>query len=68
MAQYLKDSKNPKYTVAQINDYPTGTSAVQVVTTLAYAWLSDSVLKGRRWPPIVFGAVSHPFSVSGLKT
>ena len=56
-AQFLKDSKNPKYTVSQINTYPTGTSAVQVVSTLIYAWFSDSVLNGRRWPPIVFGGV-----------
>ncbi|MCJ1233865.1 hypothetical protein MMC14_001823 [Varicellaria rhodocarpa] len=56
-AQYLKASKRPIYTIPQINVYPTGTYAVQVVTTLTYAWLSDSVLKGRRWPPIVFGGV-----------
>ena len=56
-AQYLKDSKYPVYTVSQINVYPTSTGAVQIVTTLAYAWLSDSILKGERWPPIVFGAV-----------
>lgn len=56
-AQYLKDSTNPKYTIAQINDYPTGTSAVQIVTTLAYAWSSDTFLKGSRWPPVVFGGV-----------
>ncbi|MCJ1401789.1 hypothetical protein MMC11_005006 [Xylographa trunciseda] len=55
-AQYLKDSKSPVYTVAQINVYPTSTYAVQIVTTISYAWLSDSVLKGQRWPPIVFGA------------
>jgi len=58
-AQFLKDSKNPKYTVDQINVYPTGTSAVQVVSTLAYAWISDSILNGARWPPIVFGAVTN---------
>ncbi|KAL8742228.1 MAG: hypothetical protein Q9190_005262 [Brigantiaea leucoxantha] len=56
-AQYLKDSKNHKYTVSQINVYPTGTNAVQVVTTLIYAWASDSLLRGRRWPPIVFGGL-----------
>ena len=56
-AQFLKDSKHPKYTVSQINTYPTGTSAVQVVSTLIYAWFSDSVLSGRRWPPIVFGGI-----------
>ncbi|TGO88714.1 hypothetical protein BPOR_0146g00170 [Botrytis porri] len=32
-----------------------GTSAVQIVTTLAYAWTSDAVLNGKRWPPIIFG-------------
>jgi ACS family pantothenate transporter-like MFS transporter len=58
-AQFLKDSKNPIYTVDQINEYPTGTSAVQVVSTLAYAWISDSILNGARWPPIVFGAVTN---------
>lgn len=56
-AQFLKHSKSPKYTVSQINVYPTTTYAVQVVSTLAYAWLSDTVLKGARWPPIVFGGV-----------
>ena len=56
-AQYLKDSKHPKYTVAQINAYPTTTSALQIVTTLSYAWASDSILDGNRLPPIIFGAV-----------
>ena len=57
-AQFLKDSKHPKYSIAQINDYPTTTYAVQIVTTLAYAWASDSVLNGDRLAPIVFGGVS----------
>ena len=57
-AQYLKASKDPKYTVPQINNYPTTTYAVQIVTTLAYAWASDSFLNGNRLPPIIFGAVS----------
>ena len=59
MAQYLKDSRNPSYTISQINVYPTGTYAVQIVTTLAYAWSSDSFLKGIRWPPIVFGGLMN---------
>lgn len=59
-AQYLKSSKHPKYSVGQINVYPTGTYAIQVVVTLAYAWSSDSFLKGRRWPPLLVGAVSSP--------
>lgn len=57
--QFLKASKNPKYTVSQINTYPTITNAVQVVSTLTYAWISDSVLKGARWPPIVFGGAMN---------
>jgi ACS family pantothenate transporter-like MFS transporter len=56
-AQYLKDSK--KYTVAQINDYPTTTYAVQVFTTLVYAWSSDSVFRGARWPPILFAGIMN---------
>lgn len=56
--QFLKASKHPKYTVSQINVYPTATNGAQVVATLAYAWSSDSFLKGRRWPPIVVGGVS----------
>ncbi|KAL5380619.1 hypothetical protein DPSP01_007683 [Paraphaeosphaeria sporulosa] len=53
--QYLKSSKDPKYTVSQINVYPTIQNGVQVGSTLAMAWISDGVLKGARWPMIVFG-------------
>lgn len=28
------------------------------MTTLAYAWISDTILNGSRWPPVIFGAVS----------
>ncbi|KAF2185108.1 MFS general substrate transporter [Zopfia rhizophila CBS 207.26] len=54
-AQFLKESKNPKYTLSQINTYPTATYGIQVVSTLIYAWTSDSVFCGARWPAIVFG-------------
>ncbi|PYI23927.1 pantothenate transporter [Aspergillus violaceofuscus CBS 115571] len=53
--QFLKASTHPKYTIDQINAYPTLTSAVQVVTTLIYAWTSDTILRGKRWPWIIFG-------------
>jgi ACS family pantothenate transporter-like MFS transporter len=53
--QFLKASKHPKYSISQINTYPTATNAVQVEPTLLYAWASDSILKGSRWPPLVFG-------------
>lgn len=43
------------YTVAQINTYPFGIYAVQIITTLCWAWWSDAV--GARWPPIVFAGI-----------
>ncbi|KAL4877001.1 major facilitator superfamily domain-containing protein [Aspergillus karnatakaensis] len=55
--QYLKASVDPTYSVSQINLYPSSTYAVQVVTTLAYAWLSDSAFSGRRWPLIICGGI-----------
>ncbi|KAF7557291.1 hypothetical protein G7Z17_g792 [Cylindrodendrum hubeiense] len=45
------------YTVSQINNYTTGIGGVTVVLTLIFAWLSDTVLRGRRWPLIVVGGV-----------
>ncbi|KAI1797076.1 MFS general substrate transporter [Ganoderma leucocontextum] len=39
------------YTIGQINTYPLGIQAVQVVTTLIYAWWSDIVRA--RWPPML---------------
>ena len=57
-AQYLKDSKNPKYSISQINTYPTTTSGFQVFATMVFAWTSDGAFKGRRWPAIVIGSVS----------
>ena len=65
-AQYLKDSKDPKYDISQINSYPTTTYAVQVVSTLTYAWTSDSVFRGARWPPIIFGGVVSIVAYSSL--
>ncbi|KAJ5965169.1 Major facilitator superfamily domain general substrate transporter [Penicillium vulpinum] len=64
--QFLKNSKNPVYSISQINSIPTTTPAVQVVTTLAYAWISDTVLNGRRWPPIIFGACINIVSYVSL--
>ncbi|KAK1991374.1 major facilitator superfamily transporter [Colletotrichum falcatum] len=49
--------KGQGYSVKEYNTYPTTTSAITVVTTWVYAWSSDSVFKGERWPPIVFSGV-----------
>ncbi|KAI1776949.1 MFS general substrate transporter [Hypoxylon cercidicola] len=46
---YLKSTG--LYTVEQVNIIPTGGFAIQVVTTLLYAWLSDGI--GKRTPSIV---------------
>ncbi len=54
--QYLKLHVNPKYTVKQINLYPSGLFAIQAVSAIMYAWISDTVLKGSRWTILFFGA------------
>lgn len=64
-AQYLK-SQAPKYSVPQINDYPTTSYAVQVFTTLVYAWTSDSLFRGARWPPILFAGCMNIFCYVSL--
>ncbi|KPM42120.1 hypothetical protein AK830_g4427 [Neonectria ditissima] len=46
--------KGQGYDISHVNTYPTITSAVTVVTTLIYAWSSDTIFKGGRWQPIVF--------------
>ncbi|KAI1609153.1 retrograde regulation protein 2 [Exophiala viscosa] len=65
-AQYLKDSTNPKYTISQINVYPTTTYAVQIVSTLIYAWTSDTIFRGARWPPIIFGGAVNIICYASL--
>ncbi|KAK1243038.1 hypothetical protein MKX08_005850 [Trichoderma sp. CBMAI-0020] len=51
--------KKEGYSITQINTYPTITTAITVVTTLAYAWTSDTIFRGERWPPIVFSGVMN---------
>jgi ACS family pantothenate transporter-like MFS transporter len=65
-AQYLKHSENPRYSVSQINIYPTITQAVVVISTLVYARSSDTFLKGAGWPPMIFGAVFNIITCASL--
>ncbi|KUI64112.1 Pantothenate transporter liz1 [Cytospora mali] len=51
--------KSEKYSTVSINTFPTIASVVQVISTLLYAWSSDTVCKGARWPPIVYSAVNN---------
>ncbi|KAK0670088.1 major facilitator superfamily domain-containing protein [Cercophora samala] len=48
LALYLKSHPTNKYTVQQLNDYPTGVPAVGIVSTLFFATLTDFV-GGKRW-------------------
>ncbi|TQN68336.1 Pantothenate transporter liz1 [Colletotrichum shisoi] len=45
------------YGVREVNIYPTMAEVVAIVTTLVYAWTSDSLFKGARWPAMVFSGV-----------
>ncbi|WVR03027.1 hypothetical protein IAU60_000016 [Kwoniella sp. DSM 27419] len=54
--------KNPPvpgktFTVEQINQLPLPQTGIFVFCALAFAWLSDGVFRGRRWPFIYIGAV-----------
>ncbi|CAH0027228.1 unnamed protein product [Clonostachys rhizophaga] len=49
--------KPNSYSGAEINNYTTGIGGVIVVLMLIFAWLSDSVLRGRRWPLLVVGGI-----------
>ncbi|EJD48705.1 MFS general substrate transporter [Auricularia subglabra TFB-10046 SS5] len=48
LALYMKAHPTVKYTVAQLNDYPTGVPAVGIVATLFWATLTD-FLGGKRY-------------------
>ncbi|RWA12515.1 hypothetical protein EKO27_g2623 [Xylaria grammica] len=57
--------KSEGYDVTAVNTYPTIASAVAVLFTYIYAWSSDTVFRGARWPPMVFaGAVNIATSTS----
>ncbi|UQC76261.1 major facilitator superfamily transporter [Colletotrichum lupini] len=58
--------KGEGYSVKEYNTYPTITSAITVITTWIYAWSSDSVFKGERWPPIVFSGTLNIVIYSSL--
>ncbi|CDK24237.1 unnamed protein product [Kuraishia capsulata CBS 1993] len=62
---YWFKSYKGEFTVSQINIYPTPMYAIQVVSTVIYAYLSDNWLNGRRWLIIVWVAlVSFPVNLA----
>lgn len=48
LSLYMKAHKERKYTVAQLNNYPTGVPAVGIISTLFWATLTD-FLGGKRY-------------------
>ncbi|KAJ8125609.1 hypothetical protein O1611_g8028 [Lasiodiplodia mahajangana] len=58
--------KSEGYDITAINTYPTIASAVAVVFTYIYAWSSDSIFRGARWPPMIFAGVLNIFTNTNL--
>lgn len=58
--------KEEGYTVKQANLFPTIVEVISVVTTLIYAWTSDSVFRGARWPAVVFSGLVKIVAYSAL--
>lgn len=58
--------KSEGYSLTQYNTYPTISNAVTVITTLIYAWSSDTIFRGARWPPIVFSGLVKLIVYPGL--
>jgi ACS family pantothenate transporter-like MFS transporter len=61
LALYMKSSPSKKYTVAQLNDYPTGVPAVGIISTLFWATLTD-FLGGKRY------LVAYWIAITGICT
>ncbi|KAI1648261.1 MFS general substrate transporter [Daldinia loculata] len=58
--------KQEGYSIAAINSYPTIAAAVAVIFTYIYAWTSDSLFKGARWPPMIFSGVVNIITNTSL--
>ncbi|KAI1214749.1 MFS general substrate transporter [Annulohypoxylon truncatum] len=58
--------KQEGYSVTAINSYPTISSAIAVIFTYIYAWTSDSLFKGERWPAMVFSGVVNIITNTSL--
>lgn len=61
LSLYMKSHPTIKYSVAQLNSYPTGVPAVGIVSTLFWATLTD-FLNGKRW------LVGYFIAITGIAT
>ncbi|SCO50160.1 related to transporter protein [Fusarium fujikuroi] len=58
--------KSEGYSIRDVNLYPTIVEVISVITTLIYAWTSDSLFRGARWPAIVFSGLVKIIAYVGL--
>src|SRR5699024_8245178 len=61
LALYMKAHPIIHYSVAQLNNYPTGVPAVGIVSTLFWSWLTD-ILHGKRY------MVGYFIGITGIVT
>ncbi|RHZ57449.1 hypothetical protein CDV55_104632 [Aspergillus turcosus] len=61
LALYMKSHPTIKYSIAQLNNYPTGVPAVGIVSTLFWATLTD-ILHGKRY------LVAYFIGITGVVT
>ncbi|KAI2606545.1 MFS general substrate transporter [Hypoxylon sp. NC1633] len=58
--------KQQGYSITAINSFPTIASAIAVIFTYIYAWTSDSLFRGARWPPMMFSGVVNIITNTSL--
>lgn len=58
--------KSKGYSITAINSYPTISAAMAVIFTFIYAWTSDTIFKGARWPPMLFAGTVNIILFSSL--
>ncbi|PMD29846.1 MFS general substrate transporter [Hyaloscypha variabilis F] len=63
---FLQSSTHPKYSIRQVNNYPTLANGFSIITTLAYAWISDGFLNGRRWPVLLWAIIVNFITFTSL--
>jgi ACS family pantothenate transporter-like MFS transporter len=61
LSLYMKSSPSKKYTVSQLNNYPTGVPAVGIISTLFWTTLTD-FMGGRRY------LVAYFIAITGIAT
>lgn len=61
LALYMKSHPTNEYSVAQLDNYPTGVPAVGIVSTLFWATLTD-FMRGKRW------LVGYFIAITGVAT